>query len=61
MTEKEMAVLMYAKGYRYILHPPEGSDMDPLYTKSTMDIGPVYRCMWLNARVNAQSIDEYLK
>ena len=61
MTEKEIAVLMYAKGYRYIIHPPEGSDIDPLYTKSAMDIGPVQRCMFPTTRPNVQTIDEYLR
>ena len=61
MTEKEIAALMYAKGYRYILHPPEGSDMDPLYVKTAMQIGDMWRCMFPAARPNAQTIDEYLK
>lgn len=61
MTEKQVAVEMYAKGYRYIIFPINGSDLDPMYAKSAMDIGPIMRTMFVSDRCQVQSISDYLK
>lgn len=61
MDEKQVAVEMYAKGYRYIIFPINGSDLDPLYAKSAMEIGPIMRTVFISDRCNVKSIDDYLK
>ena len=61
MTEKQVASEMYAKGYRYIIFPINGSDLEPMYAKSAMDLGPIMRTMFISYRCQVQSINDYLK
>lgn len=61
MTEKQVAAEMYTKGYRYIIFPINGSDLDPMYAKSAMDIGPIMRTMFISDRCQVQFLDDYLK
>jgi len=60
MDEKQMAVAMYERGYRYIIFPLSGSDLDPMYAKTAMDVGPIMRTMFISDRCKVQSIADYL-
>lgn len=63
MTEKEIAVAMYEKGYRYIIFTDDPDPMlDPVYAKTLAEIGPLFRALFPGRTIpNVQTIDEYLK
>lgn len=63
MDEKQVAVEMYQKGYRYIIHTGSQDPItDPLYAKTLSDIGPLLRALFPgHSHVPIQSIENYLK
>lgn len=63
MNEKQIAVGMYEKGYRYIIFTDDPDPMlDPVYAKTLAEIGPLFRALFPGRMIPAvKTIENYLK